>query len=132
MSRHQSRKDPVANVNFAARNSAIAFFETGKLPRPRFTKAIQMTFPSLFSDKSQRTINIIDEVFFSIDVMSTEDREDLMRLLIGYIIIERHAAEGRPALHALYRYCVAACLLDDPTWTVEGLPADPSVFVRPI
>ncbi len=65
-------------------------------------------------------INLIAETFHSIERMSNGERESVMRLLRGWILIEKFGAEGRATLYAFHKYCVAECLLNDASWAVPS------------
>ncbi len=66
------------------------------------------------------TANLIEEIFHSTEQMTNGERESLMRLLRGWILIEKFGAEGRSTLHAFHKYCIAECLLNDERWTAPS------------
>ncbi len=65
-------------------------------------------------------INLIQQTFYSIEQMSNRERESVMRLLRGWILIEKFGGEGRAILYAFHKYCVAECLLNDASWSVPS------------
>ncbi len=67
--------------------------------------------------RSSYAVNLIEKTFHSIAQMSNGERESVMHLLRGWILIEKFGAEGRAILYALHKYCVAECLVNDASWT---------------
>ncbi len=70
--------------------------------------------------RASYAINLIEEAFHSIEQMSNGERENVMRLLRGWILIEKFGGEGRATLYAFHKYCIAECLLNDASWTVRS------------
>ncbi len=89
---------------------------------PRWPAAVLVPSGELMQQCSEDmrpsyAINLIETIFHSIEQMSNGERESVMHLLRGWILIEKFGAEGRAALHALHKCCVAECLLNDASWT---------------
>ncbi len=66
--------------------------------------------------KSRQAADLIEETFRSIEQMSNGEREDVMRLLRGWILIEKFGAERQATLFALHKYCISECLFNDAFW----------------
>jgi hypothetical protein len=66
--------------------------------------------------KCQHATSLIKEIFLSIATMTNSEREDMMKLLTGWMLSEKFGPESRPALIGLQKYCIAECLFADPHW----------------
>lgn len=66
--------------------------------------------------KAQHALNLVEETARSIGMMEQCDREDLIKLLLTWMIANKLGDTFRPTLHALSRYCIAECLRDNPSW----------------
>ncbi len=65
---------------------------------------------------SDHALRLITETFSAIDAMSLDEREELMKRLVGWMLVDKFDAKGRSALLGFQKYCIADCLLDDPYW----------------
>jgi hypothetical protein len=68
-------------------------------------------------DRCQHVLGLVAMTFRAIDDMSIEEREDFIKHLIGWALVEKFGAQGQAALSGLQKYCIADCLLDDAGWT---------------
>jgi hypothetical protein len=66
---------------------------------------------------SDQTLALIERAFHSIDDMTIEDREEVMRRLTAWMLVEKFEAKGHSALVGFQRYCILECLSDDPDWS---------------
>lgn len=53
--------------------------------------------------------------------MGMDERQALMKRLAGWLIGKKYGAEKDPVLIGLHRYCVAASLVEDPSWAPPRL-----------
>lgn len=68
------------------------------------------------SPNSQHAMKLIEEAAHSIETMEQWDREDLIKLLLTWMIADKLGVAFRPALQGLSRFCIAECLRHDPYW----------------
>lgn len=60
--------------------------------------------------------DLIEQIFQCVDVMDINEREALMRRITGWVIGKEFGSRKVPVLVELHRYCVAASLMQDPSW----------------
>jgi hypothetical protein len=73
--------------------------------------------PSRPIGKCAHALSLIEETLIEIEAMSIAEREDLMKRIAGWVLIDKFSAKGYSALSGLQRYCIAECLLEDPNWS---------------
>ncbi len=85
----------------------------------RISELIKMTRhdPAHHEGRCEQALDLIEQTFRLIDEMAIEEREEVMKRLTGWMLVEKFETKGLSALTGLQRYCIAQCLYEDPDWS---------------
>ncbi|MBS0233233.1 MAG: hypothetical protein JSR99_07080 [Proteobacteria bacterium] len=77
--------------------------------------------------ESDHAAGLIEQTFHAIEALTLEEREELLRRLTGWMLVEKFGAESQSALAGLQKFCIAECLFDNPSWN----PPSDMILPRP-
>jgi hypothetical protein len=85
----------------------------------RISDLLKMAKPDTapLRNRSDETLDLIEQAFRSIEAMTIAEREEVMKRLTGWMLVEKFEAKGQGALIGFQRFCIAECLFEDPSWT---------------
>ncbi len=71
-----------------------------------------------FPESAVDVLKRIDEAIVGIELLDNADREEVMRRLGGWILVQKYGSAGGEILIAFDKYCISECLREDPNWQV--------------
>jgi hypothetical protein len=84
----------------------------------RISELLSMAKPDVapLRSKSDEAVGLIEQAFRSIEAMTIDEREDVMKRLTGWMLVEKFEAKAQGALIGFQRFCIAECLFENPSW----------------
>lgn len=61
-------------------------------------------------------LGLFTEVLRELQAMSNAEREETMKQLTAWMLIDNFGTHARGAIQGVQKYCIAECLIEDPTW----------------
>jgi hypothetical protein len=71
-----------------------------------------------FPKSAEDVINRIDEAIVGIELLDNAGRDEVMRRLGGWILVQKYGSADGEILIAFDKYCISECLREDQNWQV--------------
>lgn len=84
----------------------------------RISDLLKMAKPGGTTPRAEcdHILALIEQTFHAIEEVTLEEREEIIRRLTGWMLVEKFGAECQGTIAGLQRFCIAECLFDDPCW----------------